>query len=267
MTLKKIIEIQKALKAPKGQTNSFGNYKFRSLEDIETALKPLLYEHKVALFFNDEVVLIGERYYVKATVSVFDEDGTLIISGNGLARESEIKKGMDSSQITGSSSSYARKYAIAGVFLVDDTKDADTQDNTKPTNTTPPKATPPKKTTPPVKITEKQSFEIEDLILVAEVEPHKITELYQVDSILDMTKDQYDKCKKKLNVTIKSKIKEEEVTINEMTLKTIKLLIDSIGLLKKDVLTDYDVKDLKDLSVSQGNECIERLNKKKVGKK
>jgi hypothetical protein len=125
----KLTVIQSKLKAPKGQRNKFGNYNYRSCEDIVEAVKPLLSEQGVSLVMNDDIVLIGERYYVKATVTLTDESG--YIESSAFARESFNKKGMDDSQITGAASSYARKYALNGMFAIDDTKDADTQDNTE----------------------------------------------------------------------------------------------------------------------------------------
>jgi len=124
--MKNLIRIQKELKAPKGQYNNFGKYKYRSCEDILEAVKPLLKD--CLLTISDEIVLIGDRIYVKATAEFTDGDYVKTVSG--FARESESKKGMDASQITGSASSYARKYALNGLFLIDDTKDADTMDNT-----------------------------------------------------------------------------------------------------------------------------------------
>ncbi len=126
--IEKLNKIQTELKAPKGQTNAFGKYKYRSCEDIVEALKPLLRETGTTLVISDTMVLIGERYYCKATATLKYEDESLPV--DGYARESESKKGMDASQITGATSSYARKYALNGLFCIDDTKDADTQDNT-----------------------------------------------------------------------------------------------------------------------------------------
>lgn len=126
---KKLIEIQKSLKAPKSQYNSFGKYHYRNCEDILEALKPLLSEHGVLLDITDTIENIGNRFYVKATVTVRDEKECY--SCSAYAREEEAKKGMDGAQVTGASSSYARKYALNGLFLIDDTKDADSQDNTK----------------------------------------------------------------------------------------------------------------------------------------
>ena len=123
--MKRLIEIQQKLKAPKNQYNSFGKYKYRSCEDILEGVKPLLAELNVALIITDEICLIGERYYVKATAQLLDEENKVIFGTSALAREEETKKGMDGSQVTGASSSYARKYALNGLFAIDDTKDAD----------------------------------------------------------------------------------------------------------------------------------------------
>ena len=119
--------IQAKLKAPKGQFNSFGKYKYRSCEDILEALKPLLIENKAELILSDDIVAVGDRYYVRATATL--KAGTESASSTGLAREADDKKGMDSSQITGTASSYARKYALNGLFLIDDAKDADSDEN------------------------------------------------------------------------------------------------------------------------------------------
>ena len=122
-------DIQHKLKAPKGQYNSFGKYNYRSCEDILEGVKPLLKEHNLALLIDDEIVQIGERYYVKATARI--TDGREFVSATAYAREPDIKKGMDESQITGATSSYARKYALNALLCIDDTKDADTMDNNK----------------------------------------------------------------------------------------------------------------------------------------
>lgn len=126
--MKELIEIQNELKAPKGQYNRFGKYSYRSLEDIVEALKPILLKHKCNLFMHDIIEHIGDRYYVKAVVKLINSDGE-VIEVSAYAREALSKKGMDESQITGSTSSYARKYALNGLFLIDDTKDADSVDN------------------------------------------------------------------------------------------------------------------------------------------
>lgn len=119
----KLLMIQLELKAPKGQTNKFGGYRYRSCEDIFEAVKPLLKKHELVLTTTDELVYIGERYYIKATAILTDGENT--ITNTAYAREEETKKGMDSSQITGASSSYARKYALNGLFLIDDVRDSD----------------------------------------------------------------------------------------------------------------------------------------------
>ena len=121
-----LIKVQATLNAPKGQFNSFGKYNYRSCEDIMGAVKPLLAEHGLVQFVSDEIVLIGDRYYVKATVTV--TNGTDSHSVSSLARESLTKKGMDDAQVTGSTSSYARKYALNGMYNIDDSKDADTNE-------------------------------------------------------------------------------------------------------------------------------------------
>lgn len=121
----KLMAIQNELKAPKGQYNSYGNYKYRSCEDILEAVKPLLEKYKCTLTIHDDIALVGERYYIKATASLLDTESPESIGNVAYARESLTKKGMDDSQITGTASSYARKYCLNGLFLIDDTKDAD----------------------------------------------------------------------------------------------------------------------------------------------
>ena len=121
----KLIKVQSELVAPKSQYNSFGKYSYRSCEDILEALKPLLDKYGLSLTISDDIVLIGDRYYIKATATVIDVETKDKESVSAFAREELTKKGMDSSQITGSASSYARKYALNGLFCIDDTKDAD----------------------------------------------------------------------------------------------------------------------------------------------
>ena len=121
----KLANVQSALKAPKGQYNSFGKYKYRSCEDIVESVKPLLKQNGLLLTLTDEIVSIGERFYVKATATIIDTAEGKDISVHAFAREEETKKGMDGSQVTGASSSYARKYALNGIFAIDDTKDSD----------------------------------------------------------------------------------------------------------------------------------------------
>lgn len=121
----KLVQIQRELKAPKSQYNSFGKYHYRSCEDITEAAKPICAKYNTALTLEDELVHIGERYYVKATARLTDaETGTSMFT-NAFAREEESKKGTDAAQLTGATSSYARKYALSGLFALDDTKDSD----------------------------------------------------------------------------------------------------------------------------------------------
>lgn len=155
MLNEKLINIQKELKAPKGQYNFFGKYSYRSCEDILEAVKPLLVENKLMLYIFDTLEYIGERYYIKASAVLKDLEGNEIVN-TAYAREEETKKGMDGSQITGTASSYARKYALNGLFLIDDTKDADTDEYTETTKEMP-------------KATDKQKELIKDLYDAEEI--------------------------------------------------------------------------------------------------
>ena len=121
----KLSEVQNELKAPKSKYNSFGKYNYRSCEDILEAVKPILKAKKLAMTVKDDVFNVGDRFYIMATVTVFDCESEDKLITTAFAREDNDKKGMDGSQITGSSSSYARKYALNGMFAIDDTKDAD----------------------------------------------------------------------------------------------------------------------------------------------
>lgn len=126
----KLIEVQTKLKAPKNQRNSFGNYNYRSQEDILEALKPVLAEVGATVFLSDEPIVKENLWtYIEATATFIDIETGESIASKGYAREAEMKKGMDVSQVTGSASSYARKYALNGLFLIDDTKDADTDEH------------------------------------------------------------------------------------------------------------------------------------------
>lgn len=122
---KKLSKVQSELKAPKGNYNSFGKYKYRSCEDIVEAVKPLLSENGLTMIICDSIEVVGDRYYVKALVKLIDIETGDIIEAQAFAREEESKKGADGSQVTGASSSYARKYALNGLLCIDDTKDAD----------------------------------------------------------------------------------------------------------------------------------------------
>lgn len=144
----KLANVQTALKAPKGQYNSFGKYKYRSCEDIVESVKPLLKKEGLLLTLTDAIELVGDRFYVKATATIIDTSDGNMVCVEAYAREEETKKGMDGSQVTGASSSYARKYALNGIFAIDDTKDSDTtntgdeQPKEKPKPTYPPNMSP-----------------------------------------------------------------------------------------------------------------------------
>ena len=166
----KLLKIQNELKAPKNQRNNFGGYNYRSCEDIFEAVKPLLVKEGLLLRMNDELVQVGDRYYIKATAILTDGNDT--IENTAYAREEESKKGMDGSQITGASSSYARKYALNGLFLIDDVKDSDS------TNTGEEKT----EMASEAQInTLKKIFKTEELM-------KKLLDTYKLDKIEDMTK-------------------------------------------------------------------------------
>ena len=122
----KLSAIQSELKAPKSQYNSFGKYNYRNCEDILEAVKPLCAKYKAVSVMGDEVIQIGERYYINSTARLIDLESDGVVENTAYAREEAEKKGMDGSQVTGASSSYARKYALNGLFAIDDTKDSDT---------------------------------------------------------------------------------------------------------------------------------------------
>ena len=176
MIFKKLAEVQSELKCSKGQFNSYGKYRYRSQEDILEAVKPILKKVGAALVLSDEMVEIRERIYVKATASLIDINSGESIFASAFARESEEKKGMDSSQVTGSSSSYARKYALNGLFAIDDTKDADYIQGLYGDEIE--KA--------PEKITEGQVKLIRALVK----DEKQLCEYYKVNDIYDLTKDQ-----------------------------------------------------------------------------
>ena len=168
--------IQKNLNAPKNQTNAFGKYKYRSSEDILEALKPLLAKHQYSLILDDKLELIGDRYYVKATASLYDEKMKLVTHSSAYAREELSLKGQQASQITGGTSSYARKYALNGLFLIDDSKnDPDMQDNTNHTQAV-------------EMISPAQVKKINTLLTLKDINREKFKGFYKVASIKDMTK-------------------------------------------------------------------------------
>ncbi|MGO5051449.1 ERF family protein [Lachnospiraceae bacterium LCP25S3_G4] len=127
----KLLKVQSELKAPKNQYNKFGNFNYRNCEDIQEGAKPLLKEVGAVLIIDDDLVQIGDRFYVKATATFIDIESSEKVSNSAFAREELTKKGMDASQVTGATSSYARKYALNGLFCIDDSKDSDSDESTK----------------------------------------------------------------------------------------------------------------------------------------
>ena len=166
----KLLKIQNELKAPKNQRNNFGGYNYRSCEDIFEAVKPLLVKEGLLLRMNDELVQVGDRYYIKATAILTDGNDT--IENTAYAREEESKKGMDGSQITGASSSYARKYALNGLFLIDDVKDSDS------TNTGEDK----------VEMASEAQLDLLRKIFKTDELMKKLLDTYKLDKLEDMTK-------------------------------------------------------------------------------
>lgn len=134
--LKRVGMAQSELKAPKNQYNSFGKYNYRSCEDILEAAKPINKKHGLVLLLTDKPICIGQRYYIEATARLYDIESEQFIEATASAREADTKKGMDDSQVTGTASSYARKYALNGLYNIDDTKDADTDAYKKQTTNT-----------------------------------------------------------------------------------------------------------------------------------
>jgi hypothetical protein len=175
--------IQTKLVAPKGQFNKFGNYAYRSSEDILAAVKPLLDFTKTTINLSDEVLYIGERYYIKAVVTLTDIETGEKVYSQALAREEETKKGMDSSMITGSASSYARKYALSGLFGIDDIKDDDNADGKeeKPEPKVEPKPKP--KLATPEQVLNIQAGVPSDIV-------NKALEYYKVAKLDDLTQEQ-----------------------------------------------------------------------------
>jgi len=179
----KLSVIQQKLKAPKGQMNKFGGYKYRSCEDILEAVKPLLGD--LVLTISDDIVEVGGRVYVRATVSI--SSSSQVVSTTAFAREPEIKKGMDESQVTGAASSYARKYALNGLFCIDDTKDAcATNDHDKPSL-----------------IDESQLAVIFDLLEKTDSDIEKFCKAFHIEGVEAMLSSQFDKAISALNRKLK----------------------------------------------------------------
>lgn len=189
----KMMKIQTTLKAPKNLFNSFGNYKYRNAEGILEAVKPLLAENKLSMYISDDVQAVNDRVYVKATVSIFDIETGESVMATASAREALNKKGMDDSQITGTTSSYARKYALNGIFLLDDTKDADTDENQKERTARANKKEQEKnkEKLDQMKISLVKQKTLLDLCEDEKFDINKILKSYKHESIKDITEGQY----------------------------------------------------------------------------
>lgn len=220
--IQKLVNVQSGLKAPKGQFNKFGGYKYRSCEDILEALKPLLAQNGLVLMLTDEPVMCGDWHYIRAEATV--TDGSKEYTAKAYAREAITKKGMDDSQITGTASSYARKYALNGLFLIDDTKDADAtnqhgkeanESGSKPTNTNGGASTPPKKQAPAydpqkwaARIVELEAKCLEAGYRSEDIEA-QLTQAYGTCQPYKMTKEQQEACGRYLNDLLKA-VKENQ---------------------------------------------------------
>lgn len=189
----KMMKIQTTLKAPKNLFNSFGNYKYRNAEGILEAVKPLLAENKLSMYISDDVQAVNDRVYVKATVSIFDIETGESVMATASAREALNKKGMDDSQITGTASSYARKYALNGILLLDDTKDADTDENQKERTARANKQEQKKnkEKLDQMKISLVKQKTLLDLCEDEKFDINKILKSYKHESIKDITEGQY----------------------------------------------------------------------------
>ena len=186
----KLVNIQQRLNAPKSQFNAFGKYKYRNCEDILEAVKPLL--NGSILTISDELINVGDRYYVQATAKL--ELGEEYFFATAFAREAESKKGMDEAQITGSASSYARKYALNGLFLIDDSKDPDTRDNSsKPPET---------KSVSNVRIEPETTLELAKLIEDTDTDIEKFLDYFKIQKLDDMDTNQLTDALKILNKKI-----------------------------------------------------------------
>lgn len=186
MVYEKLLKIQSELIAPKNMHNKFGNYNYRNLEGICESAKPLLKELKCVLYFEDDIVQTGDRYYTEATAILVDTEDGSKITCKAKAREEETKKGMDASQITGSSSSYARKYAVAGLFLLDDNKDADSNELHEQI-----KNTPSREEVGKLKISSVKAQALRKKMASMNVPETKALIYYKVESLEELTEEQH----------------------------------------------------------------------------
>lgn len=208
----KLQAVQENLKAPKSQYNVFGKYHYRNCEDIQEAAKPLMKEVKAALIVGDRLVVEGERYYIEATARFIDCETGEQVENVAYAREEREKKGMDASQVTGSASSYARKYALNGLFCIDDVKDADNQNNTGKSSQTTKSGTGRERkaetgqlsgTASEIKITTKEIESVKKMVdkySSRGLKMEKILKMYQIKDIAEMSMEQYQDCMDKLKL-------------------------------------------------------------------
>ena len=236
----KLLKVQMELKAPKNQKNTFGGYNYRSCEDIFEAVKPLLEKEGLTLRLTDKLVNIGERYYIKATAIL--TDGNEAIENTAYAREEETKKGMDGSQITGASSSYARKYALNGLFLIDDVKDSDATNTGEPTKE------------------DAESF----IVSFGKYNGKKLSEVikdeYYKNYLLNGNDEYIKKCIELLTgekAPSEEELKEQTTLLAEFN----KLVIETNTDIKK-ILNNYEVESTSKLSIDQLKDAIEVLKKK-----
>lgn len=181
MTLKeKLMHIQEELKAPKNLHNNFGGYNYRNAESILEALKPLLVKYGATVTITDMIVQVGDRIYVNSTATIYDADGDAKLSVEAYAREAETKKGMDDAQVTGATSSYARKYALNGLFLLDDTEDVDSEAYQAQAKPEPQKAQPKKA---PAKKAEPKKEELKDVPPLTEEELLFLSQRYSGENL------------------------------------------------------------------------------------
>lgn len=201
----KLSAIQNRLIAPKGQRNDFGKYNYRSCEDIVQALKPLCDEEKCVVFMTNRLIQVGERVYVEAMVTLADLESEQSIISTAQAREEEDKKGMDGSQITGASSSYARKYALAGLFMIDNEKDSDATNDGKPEKKEAPKEAPKMVNSPEEVptglITPNQKAKIMAELIRTHVSKEQLCKMYKVATLDDIPEVRYEGIMKKFEKT------------------------------------------------------------------
>lgn len=187
-------KLQQELKAPKDQKNDYGNYKYRSAESILESLKPLLAKYNAVLTLSDKMLNEGMRYHIEATATLYDLESGESISTTACAREADSRKGMDDAQVTGSTSSYARKYALNGLFCIDDTKDLDTNEFHKESKAKKQKAEEEEKQL----IGDAGVEYLETLIIETNTDPVKVLGYYKVDSLNQLTVGQYESLRKEL---------------------------------------------------------------------